>query len=446
MNVRERENGWRRYRLQLAISGGLLLFGLLGMVVLAAMRRSPAEVKRAEKALRVDGVRLETVDFPVVLTGYGAVRPLRVVGIAAEVAGIVTEVHPSLRVGEAISSGDLLFAIDDRDYRGAEVEASAMAEQSRQTIQRLEEELRHNRKRMETVKRNHDLAQREFDRVLDLFERHQIGSQAELDVAERALNTAKDIVDELEKHLAVAPLLITEAQSARKASEARLDRAHRQLDRCNVRSPFDARVVRSLVEKGLLVHAAVEMVVLADDSVLEISVPLDARQAHQRLQFKSGRGEDLAWFSEVEPVECKVRWTEAPETHQWTGVLHRVEQMSVETRTLRVVVRIEGGQADNARGFPLVEGMFCSVEIPGRTLHEVYRAPRWALSFDDTVYLAANDRLVTRPVRVAYIHKEEVLIDQGLEEGEVLIVTRLGNPLENALLDLNLVEAEAAIP
>jgi hypothetical protein len=204
--------------------------------------------------------------------------------------------------------------------------------------------------------------------------------------------------------------------------------------------------VRALVERGQLVHAAAEMVMLADDSVLEIAVPLDARQAHQWLQFMDGAGDELAWFSEVEPVACNVRWTEAPETHEWTGLLHRVEQLSVETRTLKVVVRIEGEQADNDRGFPLVEGMFCSVEIPGRTLHRVFRTPRWVLSVDNTVYLALNDRLVTRPVRVAYTHQDHVLIDQGLKDGDLLVVTRLGDPLENSLLNLSLVEPEAAVP
>lgn len=446
MDEQGQQSGWRPHRRQLAISGGLLLFGMCGLIVLGAIRRAPSEVAPAEKALRVDGVRLEAIDFPVALTGYGAVRPLRMVGIAAEVPGILVHIHPSLRAGQTIPEGEVLFAIDDQDYQAAVLEAEALAEQGRMSILRMDEELRRNRNRLETVKRNFALAQGEFDRTRDLYEQHQIGSQADLDLSERPLNTARDAVDQLEKSLAIAPLLISEAKTSQEAAESRLERARRQLERCTVRAPFEARVVRAKLEKGQLVHAAAEMVILADDSVLEIAVPLDVREAHKWLQFQPGAGSELAWFPDVKPVPCTVRWTEAPDSHQWTGVLHRVEQMSVETRTLKVVIRIQGRDASNAHGFPLVEGMFCSVEIPGRTLTGVFRAPRWAVSVDQTVYLSVDSRLSTRPVRVAYTHQDEVFIDDGLEPGELLVVTRLSDPLENILLDLNRIDVEAAIP
>lgn len=421
--------------------------GLLGMVVLATLRPSPAREEPGEKALRVDGVRVQAEDFPVTLTGHGTVRPLRTVAITAEVSGIVTQAHPSLRVGGVIPEGEVLFAIDDRDARAAVEEVSALAEQSDRAIERLREELRRNEDRIETGRRNLDLAQREFDRMRDLYEQHQVGSQAEIDAAERAFNTARDKVDELDKLLAVGPLLIGEAESARKAADARLDRARRQLARCTVRAPFRGRVVRALVETGQMAHPAAEMVLLADDSVLELVVSLDAREAQRWLRFQGGADADSAWIPGVEPVACRVRWTEDPDSHEWTGVLHRVEQMSLETRTLKVVVRVEGGEAENPDGFPLVQGMFCTVEIPGRTLRGVYRAPRWAVRVDRTVSLAVDGRLATRPVRIAHTHQDDVLIDQGLADGDILVVTRLGNPLEHALLDVRLAaDAETPAP
>lgn len=438
--------GWRRYGRQLAWTAGLLVIGMVAMAVLASTKRPPAETGPAERPLPVEGVRLAAEDVSIALTGYGAVRPVRWVNIAAEVAGVVTEAHPLLRVGEVIPAGELLFAVDDRDYRAAVQEAAALAEQSRQTVRRLEEELRRNRERLDTVRRNRQLAAREFERVRQLFDQHQIGSQTELDAAEQAVNTSQDVVDQLEKSLAVAPLLINEAEAARDAAEARLDRAQRQLERCRVRAPFDARVVRSLVEEGQLVHAAADVLTLADDSMLEISVPLDAGQAQKWLRFRSEDGNAPTWIADVEPVPCRVRWTEEPETHQWTGVLDRVQEMSLETRTLKVVVRVARRQALNEHGFPLVEGMFCAVDIPGRMLHDVYRASRWLVGVDETVFLAVDGRLATRPVRIAHVQDDVALIDQGLQDGEILIVTRLGDPLEHSLLDLTLVDREAALP
>ncbi len=436
----------KRRRTEVGICGGLILLGLVGMGLLALLRTAPAKTSDSEPALRVDGLPVVPEDVRVTLKGYGTALPLTRLAIAPQVSGQVTNMHPRLRVGEIVPEGDLLFAIDDRDYRAAVVEATAALAQSSNTVKRLEEELRRNQQRRDTTHRNHTLALREFERVQNLLESHEIGSQAELDFAEQSLNSARDLLDEVEKNLTVSPYLIGEAEAAQRAANSQLDRTQRQVERCRVRSPFRARVVQSRLEVGQIAAAGVEALLLADDSVLEIRVPLDAREAHQWLEFESRGEERSAWFGQVKPVSCTVHWTEAPASHQWTGVLHRVEQLKMETRMLDVVIRVRGEQAANASGFPLVDGMFCSVDVPGRTLSQIYRIPRWTVSVDQSVYKAVEGRLVTQPVRVVYTQEEVALVDHGLSEGDILIVTRLGNPLEQSLLDLNRVRPEAVLP
>ncbi|MDA1082721.1 MAG: hypothetical protein O2973_13835, partial [Gemmatimonadetes bacterium] len=349
--------------------------------------------------------------------------------------------------GGIIPAGDELFRVDHRDYQAAVEEASLAVEQGRQKIERLKEELRRNGERVETIRRNRDLAAKDYERVRDLLEQ-DVGAQAELDLAEKALNAANDLVSELEKHLAVGPLMIREAEASIKAAGSGLARAQRQLDRCRVTTAFRARVVHVGIEKGQFVRAGMEVAALADDSTIEVRVPLDARQSHRWLQFNehAAAAGDTAWFDQVKSVPCRVAWTEAPDTHAWTGTLHRIEQLSAETRTLTVVVRVSGSQASNARGFPLVEGMFCAVEIPGATLEGVYRVPLWAVTVDQCIYKAVDGRLVTQSVRVAHTVGDYAVIDQGLEPGTILIVTRLNDPMENSLLDLKLVTAAEALP
>jgi multidrug efflux pump subunit AcrA (membrane-fusion protein) len=256
-------------------------------------------------------------------------------------------------------------------------------------------------------------------------------------------------VAQLEQLLAVAPLGIREAETGLAVAESRLARARRQVERCRVRAPFTGRVVRTTVEAGQFVTPAIpSAVVLADDSVLELRVPLDARQAIHRLQFErdAEAGGGPAWFARPQSVEVNVRWTEAPDTHQWTGVLDRVEELSATTRMLTVVIRVDQRQATNSRGFPMVEGMFCSVTIPGRTLTGVYRVPRWAITVEQAVYKVVKERLVTQPVHVAHTVGEVALVDKGLAQGDVVIVTRLGDPLENRRVALRRVDAKDIFP
>jgi hypothetical protein len=82
------------------------------------------------------------------------------------------------------------------------------------------------------------------------------------------------------------------------------------------------------------------------------------------------------------------------------------------------------------------------VEIPGRTLNGVIRLPRWAVSFENTVYTAEEGRLKTRPVEVARLEEGYAFVQSGLQPGDVVITTRLVDPLENTLLDLTLKNTE----
>jgi len=82
--------------------------------------------------------------------------------------------------------------------------------------------------------------------------------------------------------------------------------------------------------------------------------------------------------------------------------------------------------------------MFCRVIIPGLVLDNVVVLPRHAVSFENTVYVAVADRLQTRSVKVVRQEQEQAVIAGGLRQGEIVITTRLENPLENTLLSVTL--------
>jgi hypothetical protein len=146
-----------------------------------------------------------------------------------------------------------------------------------------------------------------------------------------------------------------------------------------------------------------------------------------------------AWFANPMPVECKIRWTEDLEGHCWYGVLNRVESFDESSRTLTVAVRVTGDQAlskDEDR-LPLVEGMFCLVEIPGKTMRGVYELPPSSVTLDYSVYTAVDKRLKTTPVEIAHMQGDFLYASAGLHPGDLVVTTRLVNPLENSLLDLS---------
>jgi RND family efflux transporter MFP subunit len=417
----------------------VLSVGVIGMLGLSSLKKPPAEVQREERALRVEAHRVKIEDVPVLITGYGEVKALDVVSIAPEVPGKIVEIHPRLEVGEILHKDELLFEIDPRDYVSARDSALATVRQWESGIARLKKLYVIDRDRLKTIERNRDLAYAEYERVRELFDKDSVGTRSGVDAAERAANNAADLARQLEEAVLLYPIQIREAESSLAAAQAALVTTETNLERSEVRAPFDGRVKFVSLEKGQYVSPGQGVLTLANDAVLEIEVPLDSRDARQWLRFrKGGKNGATAWFNDLEPVECTIRWTEDREDHVWHGQLHRVVKFDQQTRTLTVAIRVEAQQAlsEDPDRLPLVEGMFCSVEIPGRIMQGVIRLPRWAVSFENTVYVSENDRLKTVSVQVARVQGEEAFVSEGLGTGDVAVVTRLIDPLENSLLEL----------
>lgn len=431
----ERTHWGRKAAARIALFLALVIVGLGVRAALAKMREAPHQAEVRETVLHVEVARVFPEDVPVVIRGFGEVRPLDVVDITPQVAGEIVALHGRLEAGEVIAAGELLFRIDPRDYRASKAQALAQTEQLESAVSLLKTQYGIDAERRQTYARNRDLAKEELARDARLY-KEDVGTQAAADRSEMAYNQAHDALDQLEQSLQLYPIRIREAESRLAAAQAELEKAAIRLERTEVFALFDARVKRVELEVGEYVAPGTPVLTLANDAVLEISVSLDSRDARSWLEFEdSQEASAQQWFGALKPVACRIAWTEDPDNHWWTGRLNRVERFDETTRTVTVAVRVAADEARSpGRGLPLVEGMFCSVAIPGRAMRQVYRLPRWAVSFEGQVFMAEANRLKRRQVKVLRNQGEEVFISQGLNAGELVITTRLVNPLPNSLL------------
>jgi len=374
----------------------IILFGIMGMKVLGGFKKPPAEVETQETALQVEALRVEKKDYPVLIIGYGEVRALNVVPIAPEIPGKIVEIHPRLEVGEIIPEGETLFRIDSRDYVIA---------------------VKSGRERLNFLKKNRDLVKKEYERVKRLFQENSVGTEVGVDMAEKAILSSDDLIVQVEQALELAEI---------------------NLERCLVRAKFDGRVSHVSLEQGQFVSPGQNVLTLVDDSTLEIHVPIDSRDARDWMIFENKNNQKNEWFSGLKQMPCSIRWTEDGKETAWQGILHRIVRFSQNTRTLTVAVKVQSEikNKTNTEGLPIVEGMFCIVKIPGKMMNHVIRLPRSAVSFENTVYAAVNNRLKTVPVKVVRMEGEHIYISEGLEEGDTVLATRLIDPLENTLLKI----------
>ena len=440
MKSKEENRPKKHVMIRIGICLLILVSGWVGMNGLASLKEPPAEAKTEERPIKVRTTTAQPRDYPVIISGYGEARALTVVTVAPEVSGRVVYTHPNLKAGQIIPAGGIMFRVDPSDYEAGLQEARAGVTQWQAIVARLKKQYAIDRQRLKTLERSAQLTKTEFERIKRLFEADRVGTRSGIDQAERAYNSALDQADQISQAVSLYPLQIREAESSLASSRARLSVADTNLSRCEIAAPFNARIQSAAVETGQFVSSGQNVLTLVDDTILEIQVSLDSRDARQWLQFEpvSDR-QPTAWFGSLTPVECAIRWTEDKTGTGWTGMLNRVVTFDQQTRTLTVAVRVNGQSAmgDGHRSLPLVEGMFCTVDIPGRTMRAVYRLPRQAVTFENKAYLVdADNRLKTVDVRVERIEGEYVYVGQGINPGDTVILTRLIDPLENALLEV----------
>ncbi len=425
----------RKILFRILVCALILGAGIVAMVGFAGMKKPPQKARHQEHPIEVEVWTARPEQVGVRLTGFGVAMPVDVVTLSSQVRGKIVATHARFKQGEVIPKGELLFKIEAVDYEVARIKAETGVMEQGAALARLETQFASDAKRIHTLTRTRDLAAAEYGRVKGLFEKSRVGNRSGVDIAEKNYNTAKDLADRLETILALYPISIKEANTRLRAARADLTKAGADLERCVITAPFTGRIKTVFAEQGEYTTPGKEILVLADDSVHELRVSLDSRETARWLRFEApDRVTGPGWFSSPAAVQCKVAWVEDPDTVSWTGRLHRVVEFDPDSRSVTVAVRVANHFPIPSHGVSLVEGMFCSVTIPGKMLDNVYKVPRWSVTDGDTIYVVEANRLKTHSIVRAYSQGQFVFISRGITPGETIILTRLVDPMENALV------------
>lgn len=358
---------------------------LLPLVVLAAafliitlLFVTGPEPKRTQPVAPVPYVQVTEVEpqrFQLTVVAHGTVEPRTESDLVAEVRGRVVEVAPALEAGGFFEAGETLLRLDGRDYRIA-------VERNRASVQLAESEDR--------------LAKAEAQRRRQLVERG-VASDADLEQFEnRALVAAATL-----------------AQARANLSQAVLD-----LERTAVSAPFAGRVRARSVDLGQFVSPGSLLAQIYAVDYSEIRLPI--------------RTDELAFLTLPSPASgsdepganVSLQASLGGQQLEWMAELVRTEgAIDPRTRMMNVVARIDDPHGREADRVPLPAGLFVRAEIQGRQLDDVYVLPTAALRDGDSLYLLLEDRLVFRNVDVLRRGRDEVVIDGGLEPGDLVIVT-----------------------
>lgn len=364
----------------LAIVG---LVGVLGVLIVANApephRRPPPSGPR----ITVETMAVEEAPFQIELQSYGTVRPQTQSVLVAQVSGQVLWLNPQFRDGGFFKKGDVLLKLDDRDY-------DANVKIARATL--LD-------------------AQRQYEEQKALADRAQ-----EEWYALGYTDEPNDLV------LRKPQLMAAEASVA--SAEASLEKAELSFERTQIIAPFDGRLLKKFVDLGQVVSTNTQIAeVYATDNV-EVRLPINNNDLGF-IDLPEQSAETLARGVVGPRVELQSRLG-AKKT--WVAHVVRTESAIDEAaRQLHVVAQVEDPFSSSSDGIlPLKMGEYVTARIEGKLMPKAITIPVSTIYQGTYVYIAVEGVLKRRDVDIAWQDAEVALIVAGLEVGDQLVLTPLG--------------------
>ena len=113
---------------------------------------------------------------------------------------------------------------------------------------------------------------------------------------------------------------------------------------------------------------------------------------------------------------------------EWQGRVVRTEgTIDDRARQLHVVAQVDDPFGVHAQGkTPLKIGQYVTAELAGRNLQDALVIPSLAIYQGGYVYVVMDGVLQRREIDVAWQNQEEALIAGGLDRGDLLVLTPLG--------------------
>ena len=371
----------------------LLLLGcMIGFACYLVYLRAKPEAKNiTRKAPFVEIITVQAEVLRSTVSTSGTVRPRTQTDLLAEVPGIIEAVAPfpqelnssaSFRAGGFFRANDLLLRIEDVDLKTAVAES--VANLSRANLQLIQE--------------------------------RELAKQARIEWGGRDWAKAPELVRRIPQ--------IQKAEAEAKAAEAKLTQARHNLDRAQVRAPFEGRILKTMADVGQRVGGGTSSS-LARIYALD-SAEVDLSLSRSEMQFL-GFSEQLG-ISEQERIKTEV--LDANGKVAYEGILDRSEGIvDARTRLNRLVARFDDcfsnpfQKKQENRAEPLQIGQFVKLRLWGEKVR-VFVVPNSAFRTQDTLLVVnSNDELRIRQVKTVCRQGKEVWVSAGLESGERVCVT-----------------------
>jgi len=370
---------------QIIVPIAILATGILLFVGFSAMKKPPEEKAKVDNTPIVAVEQVTVAPMTLTVDSYGIVKPKYETELVAQVSGQIVELSPTFVRGGFVRKGQLLARIDPNDYNAALIDAEADMASARAAL--------------EKERAQGQVAEREWKRITNT-------SPTELSLRK--------------------PQLAQELARV-KSAQASVLRAKRNLERTEIRAPYDAMIDSRNIGLGSFVGTGNMLGKLLGTDIAEVRLPV----ADNQLQFLIANGVNS---------QVQLNGTFAGIDTQWQATIARSEGViDNKSRMSYLVAEINDpyllNVKDDAKS-PLRFGSYVNAEIIGLKLSQATLIPRYLVNDGRVAILDNESKLHYATIDIVRQEGANVVVDNGLINGDQLIISALDYPVDGMKLML----------
>ncbi len=338
-------------------------------------------------------VKAQTVPYPMEYVGQTAGS--REVQIRARVSGILQS--KNYVEGSIVNAGDLLFSIEPDTYKAARDDAKAALAQA---------EAAYTQNKLNNA------------RILNLYK--------------------QEVVSKMERDDSVAAY--QESLAAVNMAKARLDKAEIDLGYTEVRAPITGITSKEAVTEGNLVNASessglLTTIVQLDPLYVNFSIP-----GNEYLKFQEFQTQGRLKVPGEEGYTVEISLSNGQKYETSGSLTFMDRQVDAATGAIRARATLANAKAE------VLPGQFARVHVKGAFLVNAILIPQRSVQNTQkgTLVYVIDDKSVAnpRPVQIAMTLGDNYLIENGLKEGERIMVEGINKATPNE--KVKIIEPDAA--
>ncbi|PKG73336.1 RND transporter [Shewanella sp. GutCb] len=400
--------------------------GVVTLFSVIMFKGHPPLEEQLEQSKLVDVIALHKSSVVAQVDAFGRVAPKVQWQLLPEVGGKIIYKHPDLAVGKMIPEGTLLLSIDPLDYqiRLAQAQADRKALEGQLIGKGLQ--LENLKLSLEIETNRYDLVKSDLQRKETLRKQNLI-SQSELDGERQNVLVQKQKIQDLNNNLNLMPNETDVLQAQLLQAVAREDESQSQLDKTEIRQPFEGRVSEVNVENNQVVSPQQVLARINGTEIMEVEAQLslaDLMTLMKTVDKPTTLNKQLP-NAETLGLTAEITLKSAAYVFKWPAKISRIgETVDPTLATVSVVLQVKQQYRELKIGQspPLVHGMFVSARIKG-SAKDYWMVSERALHGDKLYLMDSDNRLQIIDVQVLFRQEGHAAVQGDLNDNMQLVLT-----------------------